>query len=179
MNIKLGSCISLCSCFTEFAICLPLQDRITKPSTKVTAEIKLLIIFCYFFVFLAVSQTAFAFALRNTPSFAAELAEYFFCEAAGIPGRTCERSFERIAGDIPVAIGFVLYGLYPVVTLIYVVNVKELKEFCCGRDSKESSGAHRNVAYSSSSSASLKVAVVADNCDSRANSLSPEELSRL
>ena len=177
MNIKLGSCISLCSCFTEFAICLPLQDRITKPSTKVTAEIKLLIIFSYFFVFLAVSQTAFAFALRNTPSFAAELAEYFFCEAAGISGLTCERSFERIAGDIPVAIGFVLYGLYPVVTLIYVVNVEELKEFCCAR--KASSGAHRSAAYSSSSSASLKVTVVTDNCDSRANSLGPEERSRL
>ena len=178
MNIKLGSCISLCSCFTEFAICLPLQDRITKPSTKVAAEIKLsLIIFCYFFVFLAVSQTAFTFAVRNQASFVAELAEYFFCEAAGISGLTCERSFERVASDIPVAIGLVLYGLYPVVTLIYVVNVEELKEFCCAR--KASSGAHRNAAYSSSSSASLKVTVVADNCDSRANSLGPEELSRL
>ena len=150
-----------------------------KPCPKVTAEIKLFIIFSYFFVFLAVSQTAFAFALKNTPSFLAELAEYFFCEAAGIPGRTCERSFERIAGDIPVAIGFVLYGLYPVVALIYVVNVEGLKEFCCAR--KASSGAHRmrSAAYSNSSSASLKVTVVADNCDSRANSLSPEELSRL
>ena len=156
MNIKLGSCISLCSCFTEFAICLPLQDRITKPSRKVTPEIKLLIIFCYIFVFLALSQTTFAVGLRNRASFAAELTEYFFCEAAGISGRTCERSFERVAGDIPVAIGFVLYGLYPVVTLIYVVNIKELKEFCCGR--KESSGARRNAAYSDSSSASPKVA---------------------
>ena len=113
-----------------------------------TAEIKLLIIFCYFFLITALSQTAFTVSLSNQPSLKAELAEYFFCEAAGMSGPTCERSFERISGEIPIMIGFILLGLYPIVTLIYVVNVKRLMVHCCGK--KESSSAHHNVNYSSS-----------------------------
>ena len=83
-----------------------------------TAEIKLLIIFCYFFSFTALSQTAFIVSLSNQPSLKAELAEYFFCEAAGVSGCTCERSFERISGEIPITIGFILLGLYPIVTAV-------------------------------------------------------------
>ena len=84
-------------------------------------------------MFLALTQTAFTVTLRNQPKFVAELTEYFFCEAAGIQGNICERSFERLASDVPVTIGYALLGLYPIVSLIYVVNVEEIKESCCGR----------------------------------------------
>lgn len=120
----------MCRCFHQvFCYAYTLQDR--GAARKVTAEIKLLIIFSYVFAFLALSQTAFTFALRNQASFEADLAEYFLCEASGVSGRPCERSFQRLSGDIPVAVGYVLLGLYPIVTLIYVVNVKELKKVCC------------------------------------------------
>ena len=121
---------------------------------KWTAKIKLLIIFCYFFVFLALTQTAFTVTLRNQPKFVAELTEYFFCEAAGIPGNICERSFERLASDVPVAIGYALLGLYPIVSLIYVVNVEEIKESCCGRKggNNKSTVALKGVIFNGNSS---------------------------
>ena len=115
-------------------------------SQKWTAEVKLFIIFCYFFVFLALTQTAFTVTLRNQPKFVAELTEYFFCEAAGIQGNICERSFERLASDVPVAIGYALLGLYPIVSLIYVVNVEEI---CCGKKGSN------NKSFSSHSSSTL------------------------
>ena len=85
-------------------------------------------------------------------SFEAELSEYFICAATGISGRTCERSYERLASDIPIAIGYALLGLYPIVALIYVVNVEELKQGCCGK--KGTSGPHRRGVYFPSSSTS-------------------------
>lgn len=148
-----------------------LRDRVTKPTTKATAEVKLIIIFSYFFIFLALSQTAFTIALRNTASFQAGLTEYFFCEATGIPGHTCDRSFERVSGEIPIVLGFILLGLYPVVTLIYVVNVKELKEACCRRrkESLPTSSNRGGVYFSSNSKVRLKATLVTE--DSTVNNI--------
>ena len=129
---------------------IPVQDRVVNQSQKWTAEIKLLILFCYFFVLLAVSQTALTFALRNQPKFLVELAGYFICEAKGILGSSCERSFERLAFDIPIAIGYGLLGLYPIVSLIYVVSVEELIESCRGKKKKNSVSLSGNSRHSSS-----------------------------
>ena len=106
------------------------------------------------------------FARRNYSKFAEELREYFFCEAAGIPRSTCERSFERLAVNVALAIGYALLGLYPIVSLIYVVNVEELRAGCCGN--KKSSG---TGCASIRSSIALKGAAVSGNSAiSKANS---------
>ena len=151
----------------SLVICLPVQDRVVTHSQKWTAEVKLFIIFCYFFVFLALTQTAFTVTLRNQAKFVAELTEYFFCEAAGIQGNICERSFERLASDVPVAIGYALLGLYPIVSLIYVVNVEEIKESCCGRKG----GNSKSISSHSSSTLVLRGTMVNGNSViSKANS---------
>ena len=98
---------------------------------KRNAEIKLLVIFCYAFILLAISQITLTFSLRNRQNFRTRLMAYFLCELVGVAfGNNCERSFERFSGEAFIIFSFILLGLYPVVKLVYVVNVKELKNSC-------------------------------------------------
>ena len=101
-------------------------------SRQRTAKIKLLIIFSYFFMFLVISQTALTLSLRKQAKFEAQLKTYFCCESAGMnPGPSCERSFERLSDSASIVISYVMLGLYPIANLVFVVNIKELKEICC------------------------------------------------
>ena len=62
------------------------------------------------------------------PEFEEDLGEYFACEATGaIPGKDCSRPHDRISAIVLITIAEVLWGLFPLVNLIYVVNVTELK----------------------------------------------------
>ena len=64
-------------------------------------------------------------------------------------GNNCERSFERVNGEVFIVISYVFLGLYPVVNLVYVVNVMELKNSCSGRKDNRSIGSstHNILAY--------------------------------
>ena len=44
------------------------------------------------------------------------------------PGKVCEKTFVKIPFEIAINVGFVLLGLYPVVNLVYVVNIRAMKE---------------------------------------------------
>ena len=81
-------------------------------------------------MFLAVSQTALTIVLRNQPIFIIQLKAYFLCESMGVPGNNCERSFGRFNSKVSLVISYLFLGLYPIINLIYVVNVKELKNSC-------------------------------------------------
>ena len=124
--------ISPCKLFFAYKIIL-MQGHDTTNARQRTAKIKLLVIFSYYFLYLAITQTALTISLRNQPKFEARLATYFSCELTGmVPGKTCERSFERLTDSAAIAISFLILGLYPMVNLVFVVNVKELK-MCCGK----------------------------------------------
>lgn len=92
-------------------------------------EIKISVILIYFSLFLGTSQTALTFVIRNIPSYVSELETYFLCESSGqLPGKVCERSFQRLGWEIVIVIAYIILGCYPVVQLIYVVNMKDLKQ---------------------------------------------------
>ena len=67
--------------------------------------------------------------LAAGPEFEEDLGEYFACEATGtIPGKDCSKPHDRIGAIVLITIAQCLWGLFPLVNLIYVVNVKELKQ---------------------------------------------------
>ena len=52
------------------------------------------------------------------------------CEALGVTNMTsCNRSmfFNRTAGQSAIVLGYVILGFYPVVNLVYVINIKDIK----------------------------------------------------
>ena len=94
-----------------------------------TAELKILIVFLYSVAFAVISLVAFTFGARGYPQFLEEIRAYFVCESAGInSGQVCDRSFERLSTEILLDAGLIFVGLYPLVYLVYVINVRELKQ---------------------------------------------------
>ena len=72
--------------------------------------------------------------------FSDELFRYFSCEATGIvPGRVCERIFQMLSTEIPVNLALVLLGLFPVVNLIYVLNLTKIKRWLSRHCTRSSS----------------------------------------
>ena len=138
-EIGRNSCLQLlsilfqfsCSCLHACSIscALLVQGYVSSWLKKWRPEIKISVILIYFSLFLGTSQTALTFVLRNIPNYTSELKTYFLCESSGqLPGKVCERSFERLGWEIVIVIAYIILGCYPVVQLIYVVNVKDLKQ---------------------------------------------------
>ena len=77
-----------------------------------------------------IDTTTLTIAARNAELFAARLKDYFSCEQSGHdPNNPCDRkSFSEISHpDLGVA-ALVLLGIFPVINLVYAINIKELKE---------------------------------------------------
>ena len=94
-----------------------------------TAELKILITFLYY-MFCLGSVLAISSVGTVGPRFTNELLRYFSCEATGImPGKVCERRFQRLEIEIPVNLVLVLLGLYPAVNLVYILNLTKTKRW--------------------------------------------------
>ena len=93
-------------------------------------EIKVLIILGYFIIFGVSALTTFGVTLRNGQNFRNELVTYFLCESTGTSGdKVCSRmGIEQFSTPIPIALTLLLFGLYPVVNLVYAVQIQELKQ---------------------------------------------------
>ena len=107
------------------------------------AELKILIVFVYSIIFAAIGVIVFMIGSRNAGAFLNQLTTYFGCEALGIqPGQMCQREFDRTALEVLIDITLFFTSIYPIVSLIYVVNVQELKAFynkrCMGRQMRSS-----------------------------------------
>jgi len=65
-------------------------------------------------------------------NFRKELVFYFLCESTGTSGgKVCSRmGIEQFSTLIPIALTLLLFGLYPVVNLVYAVQIQELKQKC-------------------------------------------------
>ena len=96
-----------------------------------TTEVKVLIVFFYFFIFGVFSLTFFTILTsKDVTVFISELTMYFACESQGVqPGRTCERNFNRMGDEIGMMVTYILLGFYPLVNLTYVANFEEIKTF--------------------------------------------------
>ena len=79
-----------------------------------------------------VTITSYSISIRKQKSFAEELVKYFICESTGTsPGKTCTRShFEGLDPSAPAtAISVIVVSLYPLVNLLYVIRLADIKTF--------------------------------------------------
>ena len=94
------------------------------------AEIRVLIVFCYNMALGLCAQTYFSRASKMIPELFDELEEYFDCESVGTNGSTCDRSgFERLTDPELATMGYFLVGVYPVVNLVYVIHIGDLRKW--------------------------------------------------
>ena len=110
-----------------------------------SAEVKLVIISCYYVVFSVFIVTTFTIThVRNDMQFVSDITDYFVCESTGA-GNECDRSFAQLSGEIFTVLTFIILGLYPIANLAYVVNIRELKEFSkhCSTAFKEQQWSHK------------------------------------
>ena len=106
-----------------------LVDEASHPFQFGTAEKKLLIVFCYYVVLAAVALTGFTLSTRNNSQFIMDIQKYFLCEQSGCnSNRPCRINYNRYSYPSMTLLGYVLLGLFPVVNLIYAINLTELKE---------------------------------------------------
>jgi len=90
-----------------------------------TAEKKLLIIFSYYVVLASIALTSFTLSIRNSDNFISGIQAYFFCEQGGIdPDNPCSRDYLINSYPSIATLSFILLALFPVVNLIYAINLK-------------------------------------------------------
>ncbi len=103
----------------------------TSQKDYMKAELKVLTAFVTFTFVMALAITNNSVSNRNYKEFEQELIDYFICESTGVsPGKACSRSGFENADYTPflVAINEITLTIYPFVTLIYVVNITEIKK---------------------------------------------------
>ena len=97
-------------------------------------EIKLLLVFFYYLILGSEALIAFVLNAKGIGPFAAAVAKYFACEAAGyVAGETCnneKKAYESLNNVGISVLSYLLLGLLPVASLVFVVNLREVKQYC-------------------------------------------------
>ena len=84
--------------------------------------------FSYYIVLSSVALTSFTLATSNVENLVSGIQEYFFCEQGGFdPEDRCTRDYQKHTSPYLTTISYALLGLFPVVNLIYAINLNELK----------------------------------------------------
>ena len=93
-----------------------------------TAERKILIVFGYYVILAVFSLITFTITTRNVDELSSELLKYFLCERSA-PDTPCSREeFEKLSQPVLTSIVYVLLGLFPLVNLSFIVNIREVKQ---------------------------------------------------
>ena len=96
------------------------------------AERKILIIFCYYVLLVAIALTTFTVATSNIGPFEAAVADYWRCELTGVdPENPCDElraSLEGLSFPVLSSFSYILLWISPAVHLIFAVNISELKQ---------------------------------------------------
>ncbi len=94
------------------------------------AEKKLILVFCYYIILSSIALTAFTLSTRNAPFIVRNIGLYFLCEQSGHdPAHPCIRDHHQYSYQYLSTLSYVLLSLFPVVNLIFTINLKELKDF--------------------------------------------------
>ena len=94
-----------------------------------TAEFKLIIVFCYYFILAAFGLSAYTASGTRFDELTEALAAHFACESAG--GKECDRSgFEQIVlfQQFLLVTSHFLLGILPLITLVYIINITNIRE---------------------------------------------------
>lgn len=81
----------------------------------------------YYVVFGVGLLTSHALAARDMPIVREELQKYFLCEALPNPTHSCMKNYQHYYLPVIFSLAIVLLALFPVVNLIFVVDLDELK----------------------------------------------------
>ena len=116
-----------------------LMKNLVKTSS---AEVILLISFCYYMIVGVVTTSSYAAYVEDIVVIQGAQMQYFICEHRGHNiSNPCNRSdLENVSG-IFIAVGYFLLILYPFAHLMYVLNIKCLRQkckSCCCHTPKES-----------------------------------------
>ena len=67
---------------------------------------------------------------RNSEPFTEALSNYFVCEGRGYdPNNPCDRNiFRQYSNPELTTISFVLIDIFPVINLVYALNIREMKD---------------------------------------------------
>ncbi len=106
-------------------------SQLTSQQDYMKAELKVLTAFVTFTFVMALAITNNSVSSRTYKEFEQELIDCFTCESTGVsPGKACSRSgFENVdKTPFLVAINEIALTIYPFVSLIYVVNITEIKK---------------------------------------------------
>ena len=98
----------------------------SKDSTIKKAEIKVFVICLCYVILGLVASLAYSISSAFLGDHQRELMNYFECERCGVnSGRMCDRSgFERLTNPPLITIGYSIFVLYPIITLVYLVRLK-------------------------------------------------------
>ena len=96
------------------------------------AERKLLAVLCYYIALTVISFTTYAEFTRKSEQYEYNLRQYFICEQMGYnPNDPCDRQSFEVLSPTKIAIfNPFLLGIMPLVFLIFVINIDELKQRC-------------------------------------------------
>ena len=96
-----------------------------------TAERKILIVFVYYIILTVVALTAFTLTTRDGDEFTSAVFRYFECESKGVdPNNPCDPSgYIKLLHVALSSLSYILLGLFPMVNFIFVISVRELKQY--------------------------------------------------
>ena len=123
----------------------------SKDNTIKKAEIKVYIICLCYVVLGLVASLAYSISSVFLDDLQDELMSYFECERCGVnSSRMCDRSrFESLTNPPLITIGYSIFVLYPVITLVYLVRLR--RESRTGNGQRELTSKSTSTALQSSS----------------------------
>ena len=93
-----------------------------------SGEMKVLLISCYFTIFSVFIITTFTLhKIQSLEQLISDITNYFACEATGMV-KDCDKPSVELHRRIVSIVTFMLIGLFPIVNLVYVLNIQELKQ---------------------------------------------------
>ena len=90
---------------------------------------KLLVYLLYYITFVVVALILIGVGLSTATPVLNAVDQYFVCEAPGyVPGKCDEKSFQRFSYSFSEPISVLVYMMFPVVHLLFVVNLSSLQK---------------------------------------------------
>ena len=85
----------------------------------------------YYVVFAVLALTTFTLTFQDRRRFSSALLYYFECESNGVdPNNPCDPNiYIKLEHVVLGSLSYTLLGLFPVLNLIFVISVRELKQY--------------------------------------------------
>ena len=94
-------------------------------------EIKLLFLFCFFFLLITTALPATSLLSLNADRYNSSLYEYFDCESSGLPNNCSKSDFTQYTNSELSIVGVMLFSFTPAVQLVYVIEWRKAKQVLC------------------------------------------------